>query len=50
MVAAATGGLWLVVVAFDSRALPGNAALTGAALAVIAAAAATMRVRSLVRR
>jgi len=50
MVAAATGGLWLVVIAFDSRALPGNAALTGAALAVIAAGAATMRARSLIRR
>lgn len=50
VIAAATAAIWLVVVAFDSRALSGNAALTGVALAVVAAGAATIRVRSLIRR
>jgi hypothetical protein len=50
VVAVATAGTWLVVVAFDSRAWRGNAALTGLALAGIVAAALAVRGRSLVRR
>jgi hypothetical protein len=50
LVAAATTGTWLVVVALDSRALRGHAGLTGLALAAIVAGALTVRVRSLVRR
>lgn len=50
VVAGATAAIWLVVVAFDSRAWRGNAALTGVALAAVAAGAVTIRARSLIRR
>jgi hypothetical protein len=50
LVAGAAAGVWLVAVAFDSRAWRGNGALAWVALAAIAAGAATIRVHSVVRR
>jgi hypothetical protein len=49
VVALATVLVWLVAVAFDSQAWRGNALLTGAALVVLVAGAATVRRRSLIR-
>jgi hypothetical protein len=42
-----TVGMWVLVVLFDRREAPGNGLLTGLALAIVAAAAVTIRSRSL---
>jgi hypothetical protein len=50
VVAVATGAVWVLVVLFERRNAPGNAALSIAAFAVVAAAAIALRVRSLTAR
>ncbi len=46
VVAAATVAMWIVVVVLDRRELPGNAALTGLAVLIVAAATTAIRARS----
>ncbi len=46
VVAVATVAMWIVVVVLDRRDLPGNGALTGLAVLIVAAAATAIRARS----